>query len=90
VYHHAEKDQDVLISLSEWDTQKDADEYWDAFTTYAVNRWGSNYQNENNSYSWKLDGQSVLIKRQANQVLWVVAPESSLAEELSDQFSSFE
>ena len=90
VYHHVEKDQDVLISLSEWDTQKDADEYWDAFTTYAVNRWGSNYQNENNSYSWKLDGQSVLIKRQANQVLWVVAPESSLAEELSDQFSSFE
>lgn len=90
VYHHVEKDQDVLISLSEWDTQKDADEYWDAFTTYAVNRWGSNYQNVNNSYSWELDGQSVLIKRQANQVLWVVAPESSLAEELSDQFSSFE
>ena len=90
VYHHVEKDQDVLISLSEWDTQKDADEYWDAFTTYAVNRWGSNYQNENNSYSWKLDGQSVLIKRQANQVLWVVAPEWSLAEEFLDQFSSFE
>jgi len=90
VYHHTEKDQDVLISLSEWDTQNDADEYWDAFTTYAVNRWGSNYQNINDSYSWEIDGQSVLIKRQANQVLWIIAPESSLAGNLLEQFSSFE
>ncbi len=90
VYHHTEKDQDVLISQSDWDTQNDADEYWDAFTTYAVNRWGSNYQNINDSYSWEIDGQSVLIKRQANQVLWIIAPESSLAGNLLEQFSSFE
>lgn len=90
VYHHAEKDQDVLISLSEWDTQKDADEYWDAFITYAINRWGSNYQNVNSSFIWELDGQSVLINRQVNQVLWIVTPESSLARDLSEQFSSFE
>ena len=90
VYHHTEKDQDVLISLSEWDTQNDADQFWDAFTNYAVNRWGSDYQNINDSYRWEIDGQSVLITRQANQVLWIVAPESSLAADLLEQFSSFE
>lgn len=90
VYHHEEKDQDVLISLSEWDTQRDADEYWESFTTYAINRWGDDYVSSTNRFRWQLADQSIIISRQSNQVLWVIAPESSLAEDLVDQFSLFE
>ena len=90
VYHHFDNDEDVLISLSEWDTQVDVDEYWTAFTTYAQNRWGNANTSQTNRLVWEIDQQAVIISRQANQVLWIVAPSISLVEEINSQFPLFE
>lgn len=90
VYHNTDADQDVLVSLSEWDTSSDAEEYWEAFTTYAAKRWGNDFESTNNSFIWSLADQSIIIKRQANQVLWIIAPDEGIAQDLSNQFSLFE
>ncbi len=89
VYHNTEKDQDVLISLSEWDSQSDAEEYWDAFTSYAAKRWGNDFESTNNSFVWSLTNQSIILKKQSNQVLWIIAPDEAVAQDLSNQFSLF-
>ena len=90
VYHNTELDQDILISLSEWDSQSDAEEYWEAFTNYAAKRWGNDFESTNNSFVWSLTDQSIIIKQQGNQVLWIIAPEEAVAQNLSKQFSLFE
>ncbi len=89
VYQHVENDEDVLISVSEWDTQADADEYWQAFTKYAAMRWGSSTQNTSTKKLWELTSETVLISRQTDQVLWIVAPNATLAQDLASQLSVF-
>ena len=90
VYHHFENDEDVLILLSEWDTQSDADEYWLAFSEYAIKRWGNSTQKTNTKLTWELDSETVIVRRQTDQVLWIIAPQWDLAEELATQFPEFE
>ena len=75
--------------MSEWDTQTDADEYWQAFTRYALKRWGSTSQKTSTEMVWELASETVIISRQADQVLWIIAPNPKLAQELSNQFPLF-
>ncbi len=89
VYHQFENDQDVLIYLSEWDSQADSGEFWEAFTNYAENRWGNADQESDTRLVWTMDANSVLISRQGNQVLWIVAPTATLLEQLANNFSTF-
>ncbi|PKO06393.1 MAG: hypothetical protein CVU41_06635 [Chloroflexi bacterium HGW-Chloroflexi-3] len=90
VYHHFENDEDVLILLSEWDTQTDADEYWQAFSEYAIKRWGNTTQKSNTELTWELDSETVIVRRQSDQVLWIIAPQWDLAEQLVTQFPEFQ
>ena len=90
VYHQSEKDEDALVSVSEWDTQADADEYWQAFTQYASKRWGKASQSTSTKMVWELSSQTVFVSRQTDQVLWIIAPNATLAQELENQFSLFQ
>lgn len=89
VYQHLPNDEVVLLSVSQWDTQADADEYWKAFTDYAVLRWGNTSQNTSNRLVWDLGSESIIISRQTNQILWIVAPSLNLAQELAIEFPLF-
>jgi hypothetical protein len=90
VYHHFENDEDVLIFLNEWDTQADADEYWLAFSDYAMKRWGNTSQKTNTKLTWELESGTVIVSRQTDQVLWIIAPDRNLAEELVTEFPEFQ
>lgn len=90
VYHHFDNDEDVLILLSEWDTQTDADEYWLAFSEYTIKRWGNTTQKSNTKLTWELDAETVIVIRQTDQVLWIIAPQWDLAQELAAQFPEFQ
>lgn len=90
IYHQSEKDEDVLISISEWDTSTDVDEYWQAFTQYALKRWGSASETSSTKMIWELASQTVTLNRQTNQVLWIIAPNATLALELGNQFPLFQ
>jgi hypothetical protein len=89
VYQHQTSEEVVLLSVSQWDTQVDADEYWKAFTDYAVLRWGNTSQNTSNRLVWDLGTESIIISRQTNQILWIVAPDLDLAQELAIEFPLF-
>ncbi|MDO9088362.1 MAG: hypothetical protein Q7U53_19305 [Anaerolineaceae bacterium] len=90
VYQHLTNDDVVLISVSQWDTQLDADEYWQAFTDYAVLRWGNTTQNSSNRFVWELDSETIMISRQTNQILWIIAPNLGMVQELAIEFSLFQ
>ncbi len=90
VYHHFENDEDALIFLNEWDTQADADEYWLAFSEYAMKRWGNTMQQTNTKLTWELESETVIVSRQTDQVLWIIAPHREVAEELATQFPEFQ
>ena len=90
VYHHFENDEDVLIFLNDWDTQADADDFWLAFSEYAIKRWGNTTQRTDTKLSWELESETVIISRQTDQVLWIIAPNLDLAEELATQFPEFQ
>lgn len=90
VYHNQDLDQDVLISLSQWDTQADANEYWDTFTSYGTNRWGTTTKNTNDELVWDTGSQVITVRRQADQVLWIIAPDQVMTQTVIDQFPSFQ
>lgn len=90
VYHHLENDEVVLIFLSDWDTQVDADEFWQAFNEYAIKRWGNTTQRTDTKYIWELETETVIVSQKSDQVLWIIAPDPDLAEELATQFPEFQ
>jgi len=90
VYHHFENDEDVLIFLNDWDTQADADEFWQAFSEYAIKRWGNTDQRTDTKLIWELESETVIVSRQTDQMLWIIAPDRELAEELATQFPEFQ
>jgi hypothetical protein len=90
VYQHSTNDEVVLISVSEWDTQSDADEYWQAFTDYAALRWGKTTQNSTNQMVWELESETIWISRQTNQILWIITPNLDTAQKLAIEFPLFQ
>lgn len=90
VYQHSTNDEVVLISVSQWDTQVDADEYWQAFTDYAALRWGNTTQNSTNQMVWELESETIMISRQTNQILWIITPNLDMAQKLAIEFPLFQ
>ena len=63
VYYQAELDESILVSLSAWDSEKEANEFWDAFMLYGDQRWGSNYEVQQNQRIWQVEDQVILIEK---------------------------
>ncbi len=89
VYHNSDQDQDALISLSQWDTQTDADEYWKAFINYGKKRWGAATTSSGERVEWKLQNQSIVIIHKVDQVLWVITPDQALMTAVLAGFPAF-
>lgn len=89
VYHNSEKDADVLISLFEWDTQGDADEFWKEVTRYGLNRFGKADNQSKNTMGWNTSDAVVSFKRQGKQFLWVSAPDEEISSLILKKFDLF-
>lgn len=87
VYSGPAENDVALVYLSQWDTDADSQEFWQAFQDYAKARWGKPSQSSSSRLEWDStpDG-AVRVERQANgQVLWVVAPDAQTVETLAGQ-----
>ncbi|MAT41579.1 MAG: hypothetical protein CL609_04490 [Anaerolineaceae bacterium] len=82
VYYQEELDQAILVSLSVWDSEKEANEFWDNILLYGDQRWGSNYEVLNNQRVWQLEDQVVLLEKDNDQVAWVIAPDMETLESI--------
>lgn len=80
----------ALVTLSQWDSNSEVNEFWDYLTEYGDKRWG-NPQDRSGSYRlWEDNQQSVLMVTQTNQVLWIIAPSTEILQQLSDVFPAFQ
>jgi hypothetical protein len=66
----------ALILLTQWDTIRDAREFFDAFRLYGALRFGEPSMDSGVELAWDTDGTSSLLVRHSNQTLWVLAPDT--------------
>ncbi len=85
VFYQADLDQIILISISEWDSATDLDEFWDAFRIYGQNRWGAVAETTDNQLLWLDSEQVVLLEQNGNQVLWLLCPDMETLELVQNQ-----
>ncbi len=80
LYSNSSTNQIVLIIKNIWDTDRDAQEYSNAFKEYGISRWGTPNSQESQSTSWQTDKVSVLMRKNSPTTLLVVAPDWSTIE----------
>ena len=68
--------QPVMALLSEWETERDAGEFRQAFTAYARLRWGeADQQDLQRGWLWQETADGVVFFQQrGNQTLWLIVP----------------
>jgi len=89
VYCNTEISQEILVYRSDWDTEKDASEFWDQFVKYGNNRWGQVEVSAKDYFQWIEDDQVITISLQSNQVLWVIAADDDLSIKILTSFPDF-
>jgi hypothetical protein len=77
LYHNPNTDQIVLIIKNKWDTERDAQEYYNALNQYGINRWGTPDLQGAQSTGWQTDDASILIREDSRTTYLVVAPDQT-------------
>lgn len=89
VYYQSSSDALVLVSLSQWDSMEDLNQFWSAFDTYGTNRWGTATISNDNQFLWEGVNQTVLIERSGDSVLWLIAPDQGILDLVISEISGF-
>ena len=89
VYNQPATDESVLIYRSQWDTETDTAEFWNQFIEYGRRRWGIPETEQNEYLRWDSVEGVVVIAHNADQILWMMAPEMNLMQVISSQFPLF-
>jgi hypothetical protein len=76
--------QPVLVLFDQWDTEKDAVEFADAFKTYASGRWGNAQQVSTEVVAWQQADTYVFFLHSGLKTLWIQAPDQGTAQKLLD------
>jgi hypothetical protein len=75
VYYNEDKDIDVLVLVSQWDTMQDVHEFDAAFRDYGDARFGTRVTSSSYEASWHGEVGYVIFERRSNQALWILAPD---------------
>jgi hypothetical protein len=80
VFYNSEDEETVMVLRSFWESSREADEFVDAFTEYANDRFGRPTENASDFISW--EGDSGVHTFHADEVYttWILAPDEVLAE----------
>lgn len=74
-----EDDQSVVFVMeSVWDSEKDADEFAEAFSDYANLRWQDSDTRISGYPSWTGENVSVVFLQEGSRTLWVMAPSEEM------------
>jgi len=76
VFRQAQTGAGALVLVTQWDTLRDAREFFDAFRQYETARFGEPSGTSPGEVEWDSDNASSLLLRQSNQTLWILAPEA--------------
>jgi hypothetical protein len=73
------QNQPAVVFVADWDTAKDANEFSDAFTQYASDRWGKVNKDAQGISTWQKDTTFVLFSHSSQRTIWVQAPDEATA-----------
>ena len=74
-FYHEEDDVDALVLITQWDTMRDAHEFYAAFLDYGLSRYGDPERPSSTSARWMVDDGISYFERVSNQTLWILAPD---------------
>lgn len=91
VYFNDNLDQTILVAHWVWDTNVDADQFWEAISAYQFNRFRGNAINGPASgICFGFNQQVSCLFRTSREVLWVYVPDEALAGEIVELFPDFQ
>jgi hypothetical protein len=80
----------ALVTLSQWDSNAEAKEFWHYLSEYGEKRWGKAQDQSASRLVWEGSHETVLMVTQTNQVLWIIAPSTDILQQLSNVFPAFQ
>ena len=81
--------QFVLVWDSQWDTQTDSDQFWQASRTYGNDRWGTAQTDTATSISWQTKDEGLVTMQQTeSRVLWMMSPSAEIQKQLMSALSN--
>ncbi len=81
-FYQEEDDVDSLVLITQWDTMRDAHEFYAAFLDYGLSRYGDPERPSSTSARW-VDGDGIsYFERVSNQTIWIMAPDEQTLEVL--------
>jgi hypothetical protein len=79
VYFNEQDDSVVLVMHTNWETENDAEQFFDAFRKHSTARFGSPTSSTSNNVSWT-HGEGVTdISIQDQFTTWILAPDEAIA-----------
>jgi len=88
VYYNESLGEPVVLLRTLWDSPSEAEEFANAFSDYATERFGNPVSEEEGSRTWQ-DGRSIInLRQEAETTTWVFAPDSSTAQLILDSMPS--
>ncbi|MEA1976753.1 MAG: hypothetical protein U9N80_02495 [Chloroflexota bacterium] len=81
-FYQEEDADDALVLVTQWDTMRDAHEFYAAFLDYGVSRYGDPERPSLTSAQWIYEGGISYFERVSNQTIWILAPDEQTLEVL--------
>ncbi|MEJ2758842.1 MAG: hypothetical protein P8046_10220, partial [Anaerolineales bacterium] len=90
VYYNADTGKTFLSSYWLWETEEDADEFYDLLTSYVnIRMFSSNVDGPGDGVCWFFEQQMSCIYRSGRFILWLHTDEVGLIEEVLPRFTKF-
>jgi hypothetical protein len=90
VYRQGATQAGALVLRSNWDTPKDAGEFWRALQDYAKKRWGAPTRSATGRLQWdNTPNGAVIIGQNTSGTLLLIAPDTAAAVKLLDLMPEF-
>jgi hypothetical protein len=90
VFYEDANQRDLLVLRSTWDTQQDAQEFFDAYLAFVHNKskdsWSIRLNTQDERW-WTTTGQSVYLSKQGSDVLVILAPDENTVMDILPQFA---
>ena len=81
-FYQEEGDIDAFILITQWDTMRDAHEFYAAFLDYGLSRYGDPERPSSTSAQWIYEDGISYFERVSNQTIWILAPDEQTLEVL--------
>jgi hypothetical protein len=80
VFYHADSESTVMVLRTLWETSTEADEFADAFKSYARDRFGRPVESQLDYVQWQDDAQIHALHIESVYTTWIYAPDEAVAD----------